>query len=157
MRGKHGKSAQVRRDWTELEQRATSAEQRAERLEAELAKLQEASERRLVGLRSELAEAVKARDAAALPALTAAETQIRELRKSGDALEARAKVAERRADQISKAALASIDKLDLPEARASFVKMLVSLSMNEDDGLRVISRKMKVHQALGRVGEISGF
>jgi chromosome segregation ATPase len=85
MRGKHAKAAANRRDRAELEQRADKAEQRADRLEKDLAELRESSQRQISGLRSELSHALKARDQAASPAVAEAERKIRELKAERDA------------------------------------------------------------------------
>jgi len=79
VRGKHGNAAKNRRDRAELEQRAETAEHRAERAEKELSTLRESSERSVSALRSELSQARKDRDTAVAPALADAEAQIRTL------------------------------------------------------------------------------
>lgn len=79
MRGKHAKASANRRERTELEQRATRAEQRADRLDKDLATIREDSKRQVDNLRVELRQALKDRDQAAAPALTQAEERIRAL------------------------------------------------------------------------------
>jgi hypothetical protein len=83
-RGKHGRAAANRREAAELLTRAEKAEHRAARAEGDLAALREQTTRRLESLRTELAEARKAAEAAAAPALTAAIAQIRTLLKERD-------------------------------------------------------------------------
>ncbi|MFJ4785126.1 hypothetical protein [Streptomyces sp. NPDC088794] len=88
MRGKHGTAAQNRRERAELEQRATKAEQRVERLEKELATLRESSQRQISGLRGELGQVAKERDEATSPELAKAQEQIAKLaRERNDANE----------------------------------------------------------------------
>lgn len=79
MRGKHANAAKNRRERAELEQRAETAERRAERLEKELTELRDVSRRQMSGLRTEATQARKDRDAAVAPALAQAEEQIRSL------------------------------------------------------------------------------
>lgn len=91
MRGKHAASATGRREVAELEERADAAEQRAGRLAAELDSLREKAEHQLDSLRAELSRARKDRDAAAAPAVAAAEEKIRTLMVERDEARADAK------------------------------------------------------------------
>lgn len=87
MRGKHGNAAAGRRDRAELEDRATTAERRADKAEKAHADLKVTTDRQIAGLRADLAAARKERDDAAAPAVAAAEQQIRALMAEREAAE----------------------------------------------------------------------
>jgi chromosome segregation ATPase len=71
VRGKHANAAKNRREREELEQRAATAERRAERLDEELAATKERYERRIAALQAEATQVAQERDAAVSPELEA--------------------------------------------------------------------------------------
>jgi predicted nucleic acid-binding Zn-ribbon protein len=79
VRGKKGNAATNRRNFTELESRAETAEHQAARLGSELNNLRERTDQQIIALQRECRELKDQRDSAASPLLTAAEDRIREL------------------------------------------------------------------------------
>jgi chromosome segregation ATPase len=80
VKGKKGKAAANRRDFQDLERRATEGERRAEKAEAEVRELRERLEQTTTGLQRELAAMRRQRDEAAAPAVAALEQQLEVMR-----------------------------------------------------------------------------
>jgi hypothetical protein len=132
VRGKKGNAAANRRNLQDLEHRATEAERRADKAEAQVLELKERLERTTTGLQRELAEMRKQRDEAAAPAVATLEQQLVEVRQQKDAADERADAQQKRHEITFKTFKRTLMKMGFSQPEAVEIVMATTTDVRDD-------------------------